>query len=377
VVLGHSGIKWLAIHGANTFGADKVPYERRESWIRENEATLRAVVEDPIGCRKVWGNADKPYQFLAFCFEWARCDYGRNPNAESYIPIGLDGSCNGLQHYSAMLRDEVGAKATNLTKTEKPADIYQEVANVCTKKLQTMDDPRARHWLKVGVTRKCAKRPVMTLPYGARQVSCRAYILEFCQDNWAKFQLDESHQWEMAAFLTPILWESIGEVVIAAREGMSWIKKNLPQGFVKWLSPVNFPVYQYYKDLEMIPVKTKLNGGMRLYFCDLNQDSEPSRNSQRNGIAPNFVHSLDSSHMVMSINRTDFPAYAMIHDDYGTHAGNTEELFKAIRSAFYDMYTEHDPLKDWAEQQGIDTDKLPLKGNYDMSEIFNADYFFG
>lgn len=377
VVLGHSGIKWLAIHGANTFGADKVPYERRESWIRENEATLRAVVEDPIGCRKIWGNADKPYQFLAFCFEWARCDYGRNPNAESFIPIGLDGSCNGLQHYSALLRDEIGAKATNLTKTERPADIYQEVADVCTKKLQELDDPRARHWLKVGITRKCAKRPVMTLPYGARQVSCRAYVLEYAQENWSKFKLDESHQWEMAAFLTPILWESIGEVVIAARAGMSWIQKNLPDGFIKWLSPVNFPVYQYYKDIEMQPVRTKLNGGMRLYYCDLNKDAEPAKSRQRSGVAPNFIHSIDCSHMVMTINMSDFPAYAMIHDDYGTHAGNTEELFRTIRKSFHKLYTEHDPLLEWAEQQGLDTSKMPSKGNYNIDEIFNAEYFFG
>jgi DNA-directed RNA polymerase len=377
VVLGHDGIKWLAIHGANTFGADKVPYERRESWIRENEQAIRSIVEDPISTRSTWGNADKPYQFLAFCYEWARCDYGRNPNAESFIPIGLDGSCNGLQHYSALLRDEVGAKATNLTKTERPSDIYQEVADVCSKKLQAMDDPRARTWLKVGITRKVAKRPVMTLPYGAKQISCRQYILEFVLENWGKFNLDESYQWEMASFLAPILWESIGEVVIAARAGMSWLQKNMPRDFVRWLSPVNFPVYQYYKDLEMIPVRTKLNGGMRLYFCDLNQEKEPSRNQQRNGIAPNFVHSIDSSHMVMTINETDFPAYAMIHDDYGTHAGNTEQLFKAIRTSFYKLYTEHDPISDWAEQQGIPLDKLPPKGSYDIKDIFEAKYFFG
>lgn len=377
VVLGPTGIKWLAIHGANTFGADKVPYERRESWIKENEKAIKAVVEDPINNRHIWGNADKPYQFLAFCYEWARCDYGRNDKVESFIPIGLDGSCNGLQHYSAMLRDKVGAKATNLTHTQYPADIYKEVADTCTKKLENMDDPRAKIWLRVGVNRKCAKRPVMTLPYGSKQVSCRAYILEYVQDNWAKFQLDESLQWDMAAFLTPILWESIGEVVVAARVGMKWIQKNIPHGFVKWLTPLGFPVYQFYKDLDMVAVRTKLNGGLRLYFCDVNQEKEPKMVQQRNGIAPNFIHSLDSSHMVLTTNMTDFSSYAMIHDDYGTHAGNTEELFKAIRKAFHKLYTENDPLKDWAEQLEVNTVELPEKGSYNIEDIFKADYFFG
>lgn len=377
VVLGTDGIKWLAIQGANTFGEDKLPYEERVKWVQENEPFIRQVVSDPITYRDFWGSADKPYQFLAFCFEWSKCDYGRNPHATGQLPVGLDGSCNGLQHFSAMLRDEVGAAATNLMPCDKPEDIYQQVADVTTKKLEGLDDPRAAKWLKVGITRKCAKRPVMTLPYGATQQSARTYIMEYVMDNWGKFELDESHQWEFAKYLTPILWSAISEVVIAARAGMDWLQKNVGKDYAKWLTPLDFPVYQYYKRVDATRVFTQLDGTVEVWLRDFDSEGEPNYSNQKNGIAPNFVHSIDSTHMVMTINGTELDSYAMIHDDFGTHAGNTEKLFKAIRKSFLLLYKNHNPMKEWAEQMDVDIDTLPEEGKYNIADIEKADFFFG
>lgn len=377
VQLGVDGVKWLAISGANKFGVDKLSYQDRVRWVNSSKVFIEQVVSDPITYRDFWGSADKPYQFLAFCFEWAACDYGKNTTALSKIPVGLDGSCNGLQHFSAMLRDEVGAKATNLTSCDKPEDIYQQVADVTTEKLKVMDDPRADKWLKVIVSRKCAKRPVMTLPYGATQQSARTYIMEYVMDEWSKFELDEAHQWEFAKFLTPILWQAISEVVVAAREGMAWLQKNVVRDYAKWLTPLKFPVYQYYKSVDATRVFTQLDGTVEIWLRDFDRNGTPNYKNQKNGIAPNFVHSIDSTHMVMTLNQTDFDSYAMIHDDFGTHAGNTEKLFHAIRQTFYNLYSKHDPLKEWAEQLGIDEETMPTKGTYNIESIKNAKYFFG
>src|SRR3546814_16441857 len=46
----------------------------------------------------------------------------------SRIPVALDGSCSGLQHFSAMLRDEEGGAAVNLLPAERPQDVYKRVA---------------------------------------------------------------------------------------------------------------------------------------------------------------------------------------------------------------------------------------------------------
>jgi len=379
VRLGKGGAYWLAVHGANTYGIDKVPFAERIKWIKNNEEFIQRVSEDPISNREFWGNADKPYQFLAFCFEWVQADCGRNHEYLSTLSVGLDGSCNGLQHFSAMLRDQVGASATNLTKTgdnDPPNDIYGEVARVTTSKLRGLDDPRAHRWLNVGINRKCAKRPVMTLPYGAKPVSARAAILEYAGDNWAKFDLDEKYKWEYGKFLTPYLWESIGEVVVAARLAMDWLQMNAPNDFIKWLTPLQFPVYQFYRDSPFQNVRTKLLGGVRLNLRDFNLAGEPLMSRQRSGIVPNFIHSMDSTHMVMTILSTKLPAYSMVHDDFGTHAGNVQQMYRVARETFHTLYTKCDPLEHWAKQVGITTNSVPPKGDYNLDEILESKFFF-
>ena len=378
--VGKDGIFWTAVAGANLYGVDKVSLVERVEWVTKHREHIQRVVNDPLGSAEFWGNADKPYQFLAFCYEWQALDYGDNPNAIGHMYIGLDGSCNGIQHYSAMLKDEVGAKATNLINSTKPEDIYGEVARVCIEKLRVIvqeeDSPLAKKWLEVGVTRKCAKRPVMTLPYGATKHSARHYIMEYVVENWPLFKLPEKHQWECAVYLTPILWASIGEVVKAPRVAMAWIRNSVKNNFMAWVTPIGFPVYQYYKDVPSVSINTELNGSMQISCKEENARVEAARRFQKSGIAPNFIHSIDSTHLVMTLNSTNFHSYTTIHDDYGTHAGNTEKLYKAIRESFLKLYTEHSPLEDWAEQVGRDVKTIPRKGDYDVKDILEATYFF-
>ena len=69
-----------------------------------------------------------PYQFLAFCNEWAQF-MEQGDGFVSHIPVAVDGSCNGLQLYSLMLKDEKAGRLVNLTVTDSPQDIYQVIAD--------------------------------------------------------------------------------------------------------------------------------------------------------------------------------------------------------------------------------------------------------
>src|SRR5690606_30613222 len=70
VPLGDEGVDWLAIHGANSFGIDKVSFEERIAWVGENERMILACAADPLEHRECMA-ADSPFVFLAFCFEWS------------------------------------------------------------------------------------------------------------------------------------------------------------------------------------------------------------------------------------------------------------------------------------------------------------------
>jgi DNA-directed RNA polymerase len=54
----------------------------------------------------------------------------------SGLPVAQDGSCNGLQHFSALLRDEIGGKAVNLIPGDVPEDVYQRIADKVLSKLE-------------------------------------------------------------------------------------------------------------------------------------------------------------------------------------------------------------------------------------------------
>ena len=177
--LGERGVGWLGVHGANLFGNDKVSLEERSEWARVNRYRAIDVATDPLRHRW-WTEAGKPWSFLAWCIEWADA-MTQGPTFVSHMPIALDGTCNGLQHYSAMLRDEVGGKAVNLVPGDKPADIYADVAEIVRWKLTGLAcEEGPAQWLverllQIGIDRSITKRPVMVLPYGGTYKSCHEY----------------------------------------------------------------------------------------------------------------------------------------------------------------------------------------------------------
>lgn len=398
--LGERGLYWLKVNMANRFGYDKEDYDERVKWVDAQRAVWEAIADDPVGHRDKWKGADKPYQFLAAVFEYVGALRSPDPEAFiSYLPIGLDGSCNGLQNFSAMLRDEVGGRATNLVPGPKPADIYSEVGRVCGLKVSTAlvspegdTEFRARiqgwgHFIaKYGtdgaVPRKMAKRPVMTLPYGSTRQSCTSYIYDSMVD-LDKDKLFQTGKFRYAVALTPLMWDSIGEVVIAAREAMDWLQKcagvigktNNP---VFWDTPDGFPVWQSEYKTEEVRVRTQLAGDFRLRLKPYTDDI--CSRSMRQSISPNFVHSMDANHLRETVRRCQDMALACIHDDYGTHACDTDRLHRAIREAFVHQYTAHDPLVDFhafQESLGYDLPEVPAKGSLDINGVLDSEYFFG
>lgn len=406
--LGERGWYWLRVHIANRFGYDKVSYDDRVAWVDAQAAKFCAVADDPLSHREVWGNADKPYQFLAALFEYAAAVRSNVPHTYvSRLPIGLDGSCNGLQNFSAMLRDPVGGAATNLVPGDTPSDIYAKVADVLVRKVKWFltDGPAtstrvnakgdlvevdnryfAQKWLQYGIDRKLAKRPVMTLPYGATQQSCTSYIFaELIAKNRNLF--GQGVNFQAAMWLTPLLWKSIGEVVVAAREAMDWLQKaasalTKDDRPIEWTTADGFVALQQINTIETKQIDTQLAGRFQ---CRVGEwTNELDRNKQRLGVSPNFVHSMDATHMRMTINAlldAGIDTFSFIHDDYGTYAADTDTMHRIIREQFVKLYTEHNPLHDFkAEHEKTCTHELPeipKTGTLDMHGVLNSLYFFG
>jgi DNA-directed RNA polymerase len=388
--LGETGMHWFMVNGANKFGYDKASYDDRVAYMYKHAAKWLAAGTDPIANRGVWTEADKPFQFLAWCFEFADAmSLDDHREFVSHLPVGLDGSCNGLQHFSAMLRDSVGGSAVNLTPADLPADIYQRVGDVCYAKLKASDDPAAKNWIWLlgdSMPRSLPKAPVMTLPYGSTQQACTATTYKWLKEK-AEREFPENTAFKQCIFLTPILWESIGEVVIAARAAMKWIQDSASiisrAGHdIQYTSPIGFPVLQRKMKYTSKQIETQIGGRLQIRIGTDTDKVDLAK--QRQGSSPNLVHHSDATHMMMTILAcldAGITSFAMIHDDFGTHACDAGEMQRIISETFVDLHKNHNILEDFKRvheaRHDIVLPDLPDTGDLCIESVLKSNYFFG
>jgi DNA-directed RNA polymerase len=377
---------WFYTAGANRFGFDKATLQERFDWTVERSSLICSIAADPLSNRQ-WTEADNPFQFLAWCFEFAQ--YKAMPESFlSYLALGQDGSCNGLQHFSAMLRDSVGGLATNLVPSMTQQDIYRLVATETSRLLSLMPHENCAftlRWQRHALSRDLVKRSVMTLPYGSTRFSCSDFIYSEYVAKHKAPEFEKTEYRAAARWLSVPVWDAIGNVVVKAREAMQWLQdasdELIDAGIeeIWWRSPSGFMVRQRYGKEEFIKVETRLAGGVRIRpTIRLENGDLPCKRRHRNGIAPNFIHSCDAAHMHLLICWADdrgLGHLAFVHDDYGTTADGTEDLQEGIRVTFVEMYEQGCPLTIFKETYGI-TAPIPEYGDLDLKQVLNSTYFF-
>lgn len=426
--MGTDGEYWLRMHIANVAGLDKEPMDVRQQWSKDNEALILACANDPL--ENTWWatDADSPFCFLAAALEFRNWKASHNP--EEYrcgLPIAFDGSCSGIQHFSAMLRDEVGGAAVNLTPGERPSDIYRIVAEkvqaqvlediisgsdnvkveeACDEtgeileRIQYGSKAVAKWWNDYGITRKVTKRSVMTLPYGSKEYGfadqLREDIIMPAIDSQGEHVFPSAGA--AARYMAALIWDALQSTVVAAVGAMNWLQKaagalasqDMP---AHWVTPVGFPVWQEYRTKETKRVDTTICGSLRLTMTvqihehEKNDTNALNRHKQVNAISPNFVHSMDASHLMLTaLAAADQGVnhFAMIHDSFGTCPGNAGTMFRVVRETMVKTYEENDVIQgfydgfaaDLTEQNADKIPSLPPKGTLELSTILESKYCF-
>lgn len=433
--VGEEGIEWLMIHGANTAGVDKVPFPERKQWVKDHEELILAIAADPLGVTE-WMSMDSPFCFLAFCFEWAGV-VRDGANHISALPLAFDGSCSGIQHFSAMLRDERGGRAVNLIPSDSVQDIYKIVSDEVEIALQydlkygtddwieTLVDEvtgeirdvkrlgtktLAIAWLTYGMSRKVTKRSVMTLAYGSKAYGfadqVREDIVKKAIDN------DEGHMFtspgEASRYMAGKIWDSVSVVVVAAVEAMNWLQKAAkllaaevkckktkeilkPAMPVYWTTPDGFPVWQQYTINPTRRIDLMFLGDVRIQATVMMRDNGTSKinaRKQESGISPNFVHSQDGSHLrktvVHGYDNHGIRFFALIHDSFGTIPAKAGAMFRAVRETMVETYENNNVLADFREQfmeqlhesQLDKMPELPKMGTLNIRDILKSDFAF-
>ncbi|MEW5305129.1 MAG: hypothetical protein WDW36_007690 [Sanguina aurantia] len=398
-VLGERGLYWLKVQIANVYGKgkDKLSFDDRVAW---TETQLEHVVDsatDPLAGRQWWMQGEKPWQLLATCTELYAALSGDPETFVSHISVHQDGSCNGLQHYAALGRDLEGGKSVNLVPSAQPQDVYKGVAQRVQEKVAS----DAAEGNKLAITllargridRGMVKQTVMTSVYGVTYIGAREQIKGKLQERGFT-QAEELRQ--MTAYLTPIVIEKMGQVFSSARDIMKWladcarIVASLDKPMT-WRSPLGFPIEQPYRKEHTESVQTGLQA-FTLATTKEDGTLSVSRRQQRSSFPPNFIHSLDSAHMMMTAMacREEGMAFAGVHDSYWTHACDVDQMNILLREKFVELhglplmeYLVDDIQKSLTDEDRAKLEKAkvyfgepPKLGELDLNLVRQSTYFF-
>lgn len=398
--LGDDGVFWLKVQAANLFGIDKVSFSERVQWVNLHWKDLLGSALDPWQ-QRFWTRAEQPLQAFAVCLELLGVAM-EGARYQSRMPVALDGSCSGLQHLGAAFRCEQTARAVNLSDTDQPGDIYQDVADRVTLLLQQEQRSEERvlaaQWLQFcqgRVRRHITKRPVMTYPYGSRRAGFTEQLLTDVIKP-AGLQADVFGQPRLAAFyLAGLIEQAVAGTVVKAAEAMRWMQSCASalaaQGqAVVWRTPLGFPVWQEYRQQRSRRVDS-IVFGRRLRSRVQQETDQLDCRKMVNAIAPNVVHSLDSTHLfltVLNAGAAGITDFALVHDSFATHAGETTALYFFIREAFVALYQQpvfSDLASQW-QQQWLQHQRpqakhkvippLPSSGGYQLEQVLDARYAF-
>ena len=115
--------------------------------------------------------------------------------------------------------------------------------------------------------------------------------------------------------------------------------KPLFKSSVTWTTPLRMPVVQPYRSPSSRIVSTNL----QTISLQEPQVWDPvSKRKQLQAFPPNFIHSLDATHMMLSALKCNEVGltFASIHDSFWTHACDIEKMSEVLRDAFVTMHSE-------------------------------------
>lgn len=411
--IGHDGLRWLQMHVANCGDFEKIskqPIEDRVQWTINNTERLAAMVEVPMK-DLWWTKADKPFLFLAACLELVSA-LSVGSTFVTRLPVSFDGSCSGLQHLSAMTRDETTAALVNLTPGDRPNDVYAVIADgVRESVLEDRLNELSQKFLDLGIDRKMAKRNVMTYSYSSKKYGMASQQQVDLLDELYKDVIlgkREDHPFgqnrkmgaarptKAARYIASHIFDTIEARIHRPAQAMKFLqsiaKALAHEGKpVIWKTPTGIPWVNRYHE----PIMQRL----RLWMWDKGVKVETrvviadglmkgiDKDKAANGVAPNFVHANDAAHLQLTVNAAvaaGINNIATVHDSFGCLANRAGEFNNIIRQQFTLMYETHDVLSEVLERAKCDLtqhswDRLPSvpqSGNLNLKEIENATYAF-
>lgn len=246
------------------------------------------------------------------------------------------------------------------------------------------------------ISRKVVKQTVMTNVYGVTFVGARAQIENRLKE---RGDLPPDRIYSLAGYLAKKVFSSLGEMFNGARNIQDWltdsarrIARSVPKETLQeagilpfdspeeeelskqrlekekakakskrkstkkkefsarhpsanqmtsviWTTPLGLPIVQPYRRTGKKQVTTLLQ---TVFIEDPDAARPVNPMKQSTAFPPNFVHSLDATHMLMSAVACYEKGltFASVHDSYWTHACDVDTMNKVIRDQFIELHSQ-------------------------------------
>ncbi|KAI0516874.1 DNA-directed RNA polymerase [Xylaria bambusicola] len=392
--LGENGLRWLKVQLANVFGFDKASLDEREKFATDHITEIFDSATNPLTGQRWWLKAEDPWQCLAACFELKAALESPDPSKfVSRLPVHQDGTCNGLQHYAALGGDRWGAEQVNLLPGDRPADVYSAVADLV--KAGIKEDLAANNFMAKAVdgkiTRKVVKQTVMTNVYGVTFIGAKAQVLKQIDAAYPNIESETGvPSTVLASYIATKIFRALSTMFRGAHDIQYWLGEcagrvcraltpeqlervaagaagdqsppqkakrsravlrkpkaidpledllNQFRSTIVWTTPLRMPIVQPYRKSTNRVISTCLQD----LTLQVPERSDPvNRRKQLQAFPPNFIHSLDASHMLLSALECDSLglSFAAVHDSFWTHAADVDVMNRVLRDAFIRIHSE-------------------------------------
>jgi len=334
----------LYLHIANACGYDKESITNRIKWVKDNHTTLMTTPQTSLYAERA---------------RLAYVEY--KESGLSNVICRIDGTCSGVQITSGLYLDAVTGKAVNVgmsTQDDKPEDCYGLVAAEALKLAKKGVDKA----IIIKYMRDLTKKVVMILAYGAGEQT----LIDTVKD----FLIEKGERTTNARSLQKVIMTAINTKFAAITKLNDHLQLELE------LTPLTKLSYQ----LSDIKVKFKptntayLNLYGTSYTAKLVGKRQPDAAALARGIAPNFVHSLDSEILRKAVNKLNTDV-SCIHDDMGIHSCDVSTALQAVRTAYVEVI-KAEPLKALYKAMDLLDEYEPEDNGLDLKDVLESAYLF-
>jgi DNA-directed RNA polymerase len=236
------------------------------------------------------------------------------------------------------------------------------------------------------IKRKFVKGPVMTESYGSSTVGKAKAILEDLEGSGLLIMLNSDERYDVASAITKLLEKSLSLVSKSPSKYKKWMQ-NYAKTIAKkegifWKTPYGLEVEQVEYKSESIKISVAGTSSNKVVFKIYTDELDEKAHKQ--GLSPNYIHSLDATHLMMTINelkKERITDIITVHDSFATHANDVGTMSKVLRKTFVELHSSPllEELTEFFEERfNVEQKKIPYvdKEGFDLNEVLKSEYFF-